>query len=199
MNAVNYYDIDRRIRRTKESFKYHFINLVMEKGYRNVSVKDIVEHANYNRSTFYHYYRDKEDLANELVTEMLEKMENSFQIPFISKLDVEVKSISPKTLAFFDHIYEHKEFYSLLKVKDSLPLLHEKIINKIRALYDTLTFKSESKENLSKEHLNTFITYGEFGLILEWIKNDYLKSPRELAEDMVDIFSNPIYSVRLNQ
>lgn len=196
---MNDIDIDRRTRRTKQILKDHFIYLVMEHGYKNVSVKDIVDRADYNRSTFYHYYKDKEDLADELVTEMLGKMEESFQRPFNSKTDVEVTTLTPKNLALFEHIFENKEFYSLLKISDTLPQLHEKIIYKILALYGTLTFKSKSKDPMSKDHLNTFITYGEYGLILEWIKDNYGKPPTQLAEEIIDIFASHVYSVRLKE
>lgn len=42
----------RRQNRTKTHFKQALIDLTKEIGYHSITVKDIVEYANYNRSTF---------------------------------------------------------------------------------------------------------------------------------------------------
>ena len=59
MNSEKLSEDGRRMRRSKKSFKKNFIDLIQEKGYKNVTVTDIVERADYNRSTFYMYFRDK--------------------------------------------------------------------------------------------------------------------------------------------
>ncbi len=48
-----------RQNRTKEHLKLALIELIKRNGYHSVSVKDIVNYASYNRSTFYVHYQDK--------------------------------------------------------------------------------------------------------------------------------------------
>lgn len=120
MNADNS-TVDRRVRRTKKIFKSHFIELVKEKGYKNVTVTDVVERADYNRSTFYIYYKDKEDLAEELVLETLKDLEYAFHSPFLGTAVVDYNKIISTSNAFFKHLYDHRSVYSLLYVKDSIP------------------------------------------------------------------------------
>jgi len=43
------------------------IKLMKEKGYHSVTVKNIVDHASYNRSTFYTHYLDETELAEGLL------------------------------------------------------------------------------------------------------------------------------------
>lgn len=62
---------DLRKRRTKRAIKNAFIKLVNERGFVNVTVKDIAKEAMINRQTFYNYYEDKYDLTEQLNNEEL--------------------------------------------------------------------------------------------------------------------------------
>jgi AcrR family transcriptional regulator len=53
---------DRRIQKTHLALRDAISELVEEKPYDQISVKDIVERANIARSSFYAHYRDKDDL-----------------------------------------------------------------------------------------------------------------------------------------
>lgn len=47
---------DRRIRRTQKMLKDSLIELMTERDFKNISVKDITERADLNRGTFYNHY-----------------------------------------------------------------------------------------------------------------------------------------------
>ena len=51
-----------RIERTHEALLRAFRELVFERGYDAISVRDIIENANIGRSTFYEHFENKEDL-----------------------------------------------------------------------------------------------------------------------------------------
>ncbi|MEU7763799.1 helix-turn-helix domain-containing protein [Nocardia sp. NPDC049190] len=53
---------DRRVRRTRNVLHRALIELVLERGYDRVTVRDILTRADVGRSTFYTHYRDKDDL-----------------------------------------------------------------------------------------------------------------------------------------
>jgi AcrR family transcriptional regulator len=48
--------IDRRIQKTKKILSEALIALILEKGYEQVTVQDIIDKANVGRSTFYCHY-----------------------------------------------------------------------------------------------------------------------------------------------
>ncbi len=54
--------IDRRIQRTKKLLSDALIALVLEKGYENITIQDIIDKANVGRSTFYAHFESKEQL-----------------------------------------------------------------------------------------------------------------------------------------
>src|SRR5262245_65774233 len=53
---------DRRVRRTRELLRVALLELIQEQGYDRITVQDILDRADIGRSTFYAYYRDKDDL-----------------------------------------------------------------------------------------------------------------------------------------
>ncbi|MFI9507421.1 TetR/AcrR family transcriptional regulator [Nocardia sp. NPDC052566] len=63
--------IDRRVRRTKSLLHRALIELMLERGYDRVTVRDILARADVGRSTFYAHFRDKDDLLVVSSTEYL--------------------------------------------------------------------------------------------------------------------------------
>ena len=53
---------DRRIQRTRALLLSALLDLIVEKGYEEISVQDIVDCANVGRSTFYKHFLDKREL-----------------------------------------------------------------------------------------------------------------------------------------
>ena len=68
---------DLRVRRTKASIIGAFIDLVEEKGFDNVKVKDICTKAMINRNTFYLHYLDKEDLLQKIINSIFTEQEET--------------------------------------------------------------------------------------------------------------------------
>lgn len=53
---------DRRINRTRKLMQEALMALIVERGYENITVQDILDKADVGRSTFYAHYRDKDEL-----------------------------------------------------------------------------------------------------------------------------------------
>ena len=93
-----------RQNRTKEHLKLALIELIKEKGYHSVSVKDIVNYAAYNRSTFYVHYQDKIELAKDLLDSMLQGLEDSVGKPYVAGHKVYTAKLNASS---FDIRYLH--------------------------------------------------------------------------------------------
>lgn len=198
MNLGKSHDTNRSIRRTKRIFKLHFVSLIREKGYKNVTVTDIVERADYNRSTFYLYFKDKEDLTEELVSEILEELHYSFHIPFEDIEDIKYNRILPSSNTFFQHLYNYKNFYSLLTIEDTIPGLQQSFLGKMKEIFDAISYIDNENKEIQIKHFNTYKMYGSYGVLLEWIKGGYRQSPDEIAENLLEIFKTNTSSFRFN-
>ena len=67
---------DRRIKRTKKMLKDSLASLLMEKDINLITVKEIVDLADLNRSTFYLHYRDIYDMLTQIENDMVEEINN---------------------------------------------------------------------------------------------------------------------------
>jgi AcrR family transcriptional regulator len=59
---------DRRTERTRAALLSSFIELVLSRGYEDITVEDVVSHANVGRSTFYMHFKSKEALLKRSLT-----------------------------------------------------------------------------------------------------------------------------------
>lgn len=66
---------DRRVRRSRRALRTALVDLVLEKGFRAITVDEIVERADVARATFYAHYRDKDDLLVDIVRDLTEERE----------------------------------------------------------------------------------------------------------------------------
>lgn len=62
---------DLRILKTRENIKTSFINLLLIKEFKDITVQNIIDEALIGRSTFYDHYYDKYNLLEHLVNEVL--------------------------------------------------------------------------------------------------------------------------------
>jgi len=60
-------DLDRRVQKTRKLLQDALIELVSEKGYESVSIREILDRANVGRSTFYAHFQDKDELLHSIL------------------------------------------------------------------------------------------------------------------------------------
>lgn len=188
---------ERRIRRTTKSFKTHLISLIKQKGYSSVTVTDIVEQADYNRSTFYSYYLDKEDLATQLLDEMMEMLSISFLKPFDAKKDIRYNHIENRAQnTFFHHLYEYRNFYELLTLTDTLPNLNVRFLDQLKYIFANIYYIDASGNVITINHYNTYKMYGSYGVLIEWIESGCKESPDEISAALLSTFQTHASSFR---
>ncbi|MGW0704470.1 TetR/AcrR family transcriptional regulator [Streptomyces sp. NPDC002643] len=107
---------DRRVRRTRAALQSAVIGLVEERDVSQISVADVVDRADVNRSTFYAHYQDVNELVEAACTSMIDDM-----IGLLTALDPARVNPSdrpedpvdpdPVLTAFFTHFAEHAGLY----------------------------------------------------------------------------------------
>lgn len=58
--------VDRRVRKTKAALRAGLIKLMQEKSIREITVRELVDEVDINRSTFYLHYTDIYDMLNKI-------------------------------------------------------------------------------------------------------------------------------------
>lgn len=65
--------VDPRIQRTRQNIMDSFLELVRKRDFNDISIADIAEAAQINRSTFYYHFMDKYDLIDAIQKEIITK------------------------------------------------------------------------------------------------------------------------------
>jgi len=105
---------DRRVRRTRQLLQDALVELILEKGYTEVTVQDILDRADLGRSTFYAHYRDKDDL----LFSQFESIGRAFE-DHNRGVDL--------TLRLFQHAATNRRFYRALLGKQGNDMINRHV------------------------------------------------------------------------
>ena len=115
--------IDKRIQKTKKVLSESLIALILEKGYEEISIQDILQKANVGRSTFYFHYENKDQL-------FLDGLSNLKVQIFDSTSDRKRISLLP----LFQHISENSRLGKAILGKKSGDLFFDMLKHQIADL-----------------------------------------------------------------
>lgn len=165
MNTPN----NKRRKESQEKIEKTFIQLIQTKEIENISVTDICEKCNLNRSTFYANYIDIYDLADKIKTQMISEFFN------IYKDEVQNKEHSYNFLKLFYHIRENQIFY-----KTYFKLNFDLSSNLMYELDDEAVKFLGSTKN--KDYHIEFFKAGLNAILKKWLNNGCAESPEEIEE-----------------
>lgn len=179
---------DRRIERTKETLRTTFKQLVLQQGYSKVKVKDIVEVANYNRTTFYVHYDGKEELAKEIIQLEMQRFLFEFCKPVRDNPVLDLRVMKLDGTDVFHYIKENRSYYDLLVIDDAVPGMQTALLDELKDIFhNRMYFLGEKASEINAPYFIHYRAYGIYGFILEWIRAGYDASPSEMARRIINL------------
>ena len=162
---------DRRVRRTRQLLHEAFIALIIEKGYENTTIQDILDRADVGRSTFYVHYRDKEALLMTSFDDMRDQLERELTD---STADGSVDIALPAAL-LFQHAYGRQVVFRAVCGHQGGPLVQRHLRRMIgdvlrkRLLPQLAGRSAEVPVDVAAE----FYTSAALGLLVWWVNQDF--------------------------
>lgn len=170
--------MDRRKKYTQMVLKESLLSLLKEKPISNITIKEICEHADINRSTYYAHYSSQYDLLNTIEEEFINDLVNTLSQYNFSK---EAESFQ-MTEKLFDNIAKNHEICQILLSENTDSHFHKKGM----AIAQQFIFTNLNNENKldqeTYEYINLFLVSGTIHVIKQWLENGQNKTSRELAE-----------------
>jgi AcrR family transcriptional regulator len=178
--------------RTKQLFKVALMRLLETESFAYISVKDIVETANYNRTTFYNHYYDKFDLLDDVTKDLLEGMAVAVKNSFEHFHQTHRMSMKASEVTLFDYIYNHRNIIYICKSTSI-----EKNITQICAqtIYDALVEVWTPLVNMSEQQLASYtkiFTNTVVGTIHCWIDEKFESPPEQVRSEFVDFYNHAL-------
>lgn len=170
---------DRRVKFSKLFLKNSLIDLLETKSISKITIKEICEHADINRATFYAHFSDQYDLLNSI--------EEEYMINILRDVDIHMQDKSeantiPLIEGILNYIYNNEKMSRIL-LSDRGDLGFQKKIMAI--VLDHMVKNAVDVEPSSKEHaqfVSSFIISGCVGVLQTWFQNGLTKSPNEIAK-----------------
>ncbi len=160
----------RRVKMTKMLLKESLIDLMEEKSIHAISIKDICDGADINRSTFYRHYNTQYELYDDIVQDLVADIGNIFE---------QVKNDGYKANVFLTRLFEYIEekrelFLVVLSDKGNIGVgeAYTKIISKF---IDTETFPEIAT------YVVNFIAAGMTSFLWTWLNQEKRRPAAEVA------------------
>jgi len=177
-------DLDRRVQKTRKLLQDALIELVAEKGYEAVSIREILDKANVGRSTFYSHFEDKDQLLHSI----LDRLDELFE-EHKNRLSEAAKngratahmnfpiSLSP-TLGLFQFIGQNHRFFKAMLGNRGYGIFGKPVYDYVFAHIHTIFTKPIHDDVFAHLHesLNVRISREKYGSLESQIAAHYFAS-----------------------
>lgn len=178
--------VDRRVRKTKMQLRQGLARLMQKKSIKEITVKELVDEVDINRSTFYLHYTD--------IYQMLEKIEEEAMVDIREAMEgcptycTEREKIIPFLARFFSILDSNRDL--------SLALLGPNgdmdFVERIETLIASKFLKPSSLPATDTEirYAYAFCLSGCIGMIKTWLSRTEHESPEAMAELTYHLIDN---------
>ena len=179
--------VDRRVIKTRRQLKKGLAALMKEKSVNQITVKELVEEVDINRSTFYLHFKDIQDLLREIEENMEAQIKRAIE-------EHPIVSGNENAFYFIEDMFrvldEEREISkALIGPNGDMGFIHriERIIKENSRGTLEKMFPGK-KENL--KYFYAFCLSGCLGLVKVWLNEGEEKSPEEMAQMTFNMIAN---------
>lgn len=179
--------VDRRVIKTRRQLKKGLAALMKEKSVNQITVKELVEEVDINRSTFYLHFKDIQDLLREIEENMEAQIKRAIE-------EHPIVSGNENVFYFIEDMFrvldEEREISkALIGPNGDMGFIHriERIIKENSRGTLEKMFPGK-KEDL--KYFYAFCLSGCLGLVKVWLNEGEEKSPEEMAQMTFNMIAN---------
>ena len=183
---------NRRVRMTKKMMKDSFLELLEIKPMNKITVTDICERADVNRSTFYSYYGDIPMLLQEIEGDVLNQIPVSPDLTAIYTKDLFLDMLEK----FFQYVKENERLFRILMIQSDSSHFNKRLVTTVMEKYHK---QSLLENTLLGKYGYIFCINGVIGLLKEWISDHFPVSARKFSEIILQmsISANEIDNIEI--
>lgn len=166
---------NRRVRMTKKIIKDALLELLDKKPLDKITVTDICNTADLNRSTFYAHYEDATQVLREIEADVMQ------QLPMQS--DYLTAENSEKFLTmltdFFRYIRENETLFRILLLKTGRVSFNQRLAATVMGKYHK---QNLIRDSLIERYRYIYCVNGALELLKEWVGSHFPIEDRKFAE-----------------
>lgn len=175
--------MDRRQQKTRAAIFQAFSRLLEKKRFENITVQEIIDHANIGRSTFYAHFETRNDLLKELCEELFSHIVNSaMDCTHTHGLYCAGRAPDSVFRHLLQHLAENDNHILQLLSCESNEIFLRYFKDSLNELIDTRVVNraQRKKADLPEDFLVNHISGSFVELVLWWLKGGQKQTPEEL-------------------
>jgi len=199
---------DLRVVRTKQIIRDALVELIEEKGFEAVTVRDIAARARINRGTFYDHYQDKYDLMAKCEEEIMAGL-SSIVKNIVPSLKTQLQqspsrpTVYPLVVAIFEFLSEQSRFMKAAlgpKGDVSLQAKFKAFMQEVMLGRRPDVLINEDECLVPPKYFATYVGSAHIGVIQQWLESGMQESPEDMARILTTILVHgPLYAAGLKK
>jgi AcrR family transcriptional regulator len=174
---------NRKTRYTRKVLEDSLIELMKDKPVVKITIKELCEKADVNRTTFYAHYRDQYDLLQQIEEETLTALEN-----ILDKYDSsqDKRELAKMLEEIFNFIASNSNSIQAL-LSENGDIGYQKRLFR-RFIHKELISKYSAEKSISeetREYWYVYVINGSIGLMQHWLKDNMSIPVSELVKTMI--------------
>lgn len=167
---------DARVLHSKEKIRSEFLRLLKEKPVRQITVTELCQRCQINRTTFYKYFSDPYDVLEKLVQQALAYHRKKMNAHLPGDLDTLYREL-------LTDMQSYSGVYSSLVSRNGDSDFFRKLLTENSELvFPLVERKFPTLSPWQREMLYRYFTYGSSGVIAAWISGGMAQSVEDIVQ-----------------
>lgn len=185
---------DRRVRKTKKQLRDGLAKLLEEKSIRDITVKELVDTVDINRSTFYLHYSDIYDMLKKIESELFQEIKDALSEHPLSP-DESAKAFILIMFQIMDRnrpickalVGPNGDISFVARMEEMVGL---EAVQVIEPLYKV--------EKTRRKYSYAYCLNGCVGMVKSWLLGDCKETPEQMTDILFDMLRNTLDKMLAN-
>lgn len=169
---------NQRVAITKRLIKESLLILLEKKHISKISISELCQKAEINRTTFYRHYETPGDVLQEIALDQIGTFSEH------SALENHMDNLKEFVAQLCEFLYQRKDIVKIFIRNYTEPdfmrisqMLSQRFLGSRTVLY-----KGKAVDHDTLQLFNAFFSTGMYALISQWLTKDITKTPEEIAD-----------------
>jgi len=182
---------DRRVRRTQKLLQSALVALILEKGYRNITIQDVAERADIGYRTFFRHYTSLDALLTDVVQSVMDELDQRLDIYRAPEGDLGME-MTEKGRQLFAYVRAHEAIFRVVLLDDSARFVLHPLLQRARQRVETaLTPLPEGA--LPRPVVANHLIISTLALMRWWLEFDFPHDAVHMGQIFVDLIVRPVW------
>jgi len=177
---------DPRITRTRSLLRAALMQLVVEKNFTSLTIRDVTRQAGLNRTTFYLHYHGLHELLEDCAASLFAELHSEIYAKLPLSTTPDPARLEPYIEVVFQHLCRHEKFYRAMLGKQGDPFFQELFQQRLsELLFEPITMKKIDRRSASPYPMALrFFTAGFAGVAAWWLETGMQLPPSAAARQV---------------